>query len=134
MWCSPYFSSSSVPAYEYTLPPSSSPCEIYNSLCKDIKSGDKHSAKVGLNKAGILRGANYKEQTGVINKRQKREIYAIVNCAELDDFRPLIFVIPMQSISQMIKEVAIGEKAHPLSVEFRIERLPRQFFDVIEFL
>lgn len=80
----------------------------------------------------MLRGANHKEHSGVIDERQKREIYAIIRSAELADFRPLLYVIPMHLVSTLVMEVPIGEKAHPLSIEFRIERLPRKYFDIIE--
>lgn len=132
VWCTPYFSSDASSGYDYTIPPSSSPSEIYAGLYKDVNQGDRHSAKIEMNKAGILKGAIAKEKAGVINKRQRLEIYSIVRRAETKDFRPLLYVIPFQPVTRLLKEVPVEERAHPMSVEYKIEQLPRRYFDVVE--
>lgn len=56
MWCTPYFGSD----YEsphFTVPPSSSPLEIYNTLKKEIDGADLHQTKIKLNRQGIRKGA-----------------------------------------------------------------------------
>lgn len=133
VWCAPYFSSGAVPAHDSTIPPSSSPGEIYSSLHADISRGDQHSTKIEMNKAGILRGANAKAKSGVISRKQRLEIYAIVSRAETRDFRPLVYVIPFHHVKSIIEEVPIGEKAHPLSLEYRVHELHRKHFDIVEF-
>jgi hypothetical protein len=132
VWCTPYFSSDSSSGYDYTIPPSSSPSEIYDGLYKDVSQGDRHSAKIEMNKAGILKGAIAKEKAGVINKQQRLEIYAIVQRAETKDFRPLLYVIPFQPVAKLVKGVPVEGRAHPLSVEYKIEQLHRRYFDVVE--
>ena len=132
VWCTPYFSSNASSGYDNTVPPSSSPGEIYDSLYEDVNRGDRHSTKIEMNKAGILKGAIAKEKAGVINKRQRLEIYAIVRRAETKDFRPLLYVIPFQPVAKLVKEVTVEERAHPLSVEYKIEQLHRRYFDVVE--
>lgn len=132
-WCSPYFSARSVPAYDYTNPPSSSPGEIYDMLFADAKRGDLHSARVEANRVGLLHGANRKAAAGVITGRQKKEIYSIVKQAETLNFRPLLYIIPSTLVLDVAKEVPVNKRAHPFSVEFIIENLPRDYFDVIEY-
>lgn len=131
VWCSPYFNSFTVPASDHTVPPSSTPGKIYSLLYDEVLYGDLHSDKIKHNKAGILRGANYKRAAGVITEEQKLEIYAVVKKAQVSDFRPIIFVIPFPLIAHMVIKVPVHERAHPLSKECRIERLPRACFDVI---
>lgn len=133
VWCASCFTSNNVPFYDVTLPPSSTPGEIYFNLNEDIIRGDRHSAKIEMNKTGILKGANSKKNEGVINDNQRLEIYSIVKKAETLDFRPLIYVIPYQKVASMVKNVPIEDRAHPLSVEFKIHSLDRKQFDIIEF-
>ncbi|MGI0010853.1 MAG: hypothetical protein ACREAE_05590 [Nitrosopumilaceae archaeon] len=132
MWCSPYFGSGFDHNHEYTNPPSSRPSEIFRELCEVVHNGDKHSAKINENKLGILKGADDKKKAGVINNRQKKDIAAIVQSAEISDFRPLLYVIPFICVSKIVKEVPVPKRAHPLSVEYIIKRLPRRYFDVID--
>lgn len=132
-WCSPYFSAKSVPAYDYTNPPSSSPGEIYDMLFADTKRGDLHSARIEANRVGLLHGANKKAAAGVITSRQKKEIYSIVKQAETLNFRPLLYIIPSALVVDMAKEVPVNRRAHPFSVEFVVENLPRSHFDIIEY-
>jgi hypothetical protein len=133
IWCTRHFDPSSVPSINYTVPPSSSPAEIYRNLQEDVKRGDKHSAKIAANKAGILRGMEYKKAAGEITEDQATDIASIVAAAEPRDFRPLIFVIPFGLVQELLQKVPISQRAHPLSIEFTIDRLPRDCFDVIDF-
>ena len=133
IWCTPHFDPSSVASISYTVPPSSSPAEIYRNLREDVKLGDRHSAKIAANKAGILKGMEYKMTTGEITKEQASEIASIVDAAEPRDFKPLIFVVPFALVAKLIKPVPVNQRAHPLSIEFIIDRLPREKFDVIDF-
>lgn len=132
-WCSPYFSARSVPAFDYTNPPSSSPGEIYDRFFEDVTRGDLHSPSVAANRVGLVKGANAKAAAGVITSEQKKEIYAIVKEAETLNFRPLLYVIPFSPVANRLKVVPVHERAHPFSVEYIIENLPRRSFDVIEY-
>lgn len=132
-WCSPYFSARSVPAYDYTNPPSSSPGEIYDRLFADVTRGDLHSSRIEANRVGIINGANKKAAEGVINNREKKEIHSIVRQAEILNFRPLLYVIPYSAVKDMVRVVPMNKRAHPFSVEYIVEMLPRDFFDVIEY-
>jgi hypothetical protein len=40
--------------------------------------------------------------------------------------------MPYDKVAHLLKNVPVADRAHPLSVEFVIEELPRNLFDVIE--
>ena len=132
VWCSPHFDSRSVVQYNYTIPPSSSPGEILRSLAEDVRRGGRHSTKIMANRTGIIKGAHHKLGIGDITDEQLREVISIVDQAQVGDFRPLLYLIPFKIAKKTAKKVPVGERAHPLSLEFRIERLKRKSFDVIE--
>jgi hypothetical protein len=131
VWCTPHFDPSSVPSINYAVPASSSPIEIYRGLRKDVSSGDRHSAKIAANKAGILRGMEAQRSAGRITDESAAEIASIVEAADIQDFRPLCYVIPFQLVRDRIEAVPVSQRAHPLSAEFIIRSLPRDCFDVI---
>jgi hypothetical protein len=126
VWCCPFFFKSDHPA-------SSTPRMIYNGLIQDIKSRDKHSAKIRENIAGILTGAAIKLEQRIINEKQYEAIERRLNHDwERADFMPLIYVIPSKTkVDALIVEVPEEERAHPDSDEFKIEKLERRYFDVI---
>jgi len=114
------------------MPPSAIPGEIYDRLHDDVNQGDRHSSWIARNKVGLIKGTECKEREGVISATQKEEITSVVTDAEVRDFRPLLYVIPFGRVRRWTKEVPVNERAHPMSVEFIIESLPRQAFDVLE--
>jgi hypothetical protein len=132
VWCTPFFSPRSAPGYT-NVPPTSCPSSIYHSLREEVATGDRHSTKIRENRTGIIKGANVKKGAGIIDDVQEREIIDVVNSAETRDFRPLLYVIPHDLVAGVLQSVPVANKAHPLSVEYVIERLPRASFDVIDF-
>ncbi len=58
VWCSPHPNSRWLPAGLASLPPSSSPGDLYLSLHADITGGDRHSAKIAQNKRGLTSGGD----------------------------------------------------------------------------
>jgi len=129
VWSSPFFRPSDDLA---AMPPSAVPGEIYDILYRDVQNGDRHSAWIGKNKVGLLKGASCKETEGVITPIQKAEIISVVSEAQLSDFRPLLYVIPFQRARRLLHEVPPKERAHPLSVEYIIEKLARTSFDILQ--
>lgn len=126
VWCSPVFNAKGI------NPPSSDPYEICNGLIKDIEGRDKHSAKISYNKTGILKGADIQHGKGVITSAQRLDIIEMVNIAELEDFRPLVFVIPYDKVQAMTQPASVKLTAGLFSKEFIIEKLPRDKFDVLD--
>ncbi len=133
VWCTPFFDPRSLATYDTTVPPTSSPSEIYRNLDAEVRRGDRHSAKIKENRTGILRGANYKRASGIITEEEEKDIAAIVELAEIRDFRPLLYVIPYTLVSNLLREVPVRDRAAPLSQEYMIEKLPRRHFDILEF-
>lgn len=131
VWCSPVFDHKCRPYGQATPPPTSCPADIYHSLVEEVRRRDKHSAKIAENKLGIIKGATIKRSIGSISDQEVQEITEIVQAAEVTDFYPLLYVIPFEPISHLIKEVPVSRRAHPLSEEFLIEELPGDLFDLI---
>ena len=130
-WCSPFFDGSTA-ALHVNVPPSSSPAEIYWNLWQETRRGERHSAVMKNNRAGILQGAEVKATEGIITPAQAMDIEKTVNSANPSEFRPLLFVIPFAGVEELVGEVPVLERAHPLSLEFRVTALPRGRFDVLE--
>ncbi len=133
VWCSPHFSFKRGPSFEYTNPPSSSPGEIYERLYQDVMTGDLHSAKIEANRIGIQNGAVKKAQAKEISNRTKTTILSIAKQAQVQYFRPLLYVIPFVGVADLVKEVPVDRRANLFSDEYVIERLPRHLFDIIEY-
>lgn len=135
VWCTPFFSprkpDSGNPTAP-TAPPLSSPLEIYRLLAAEISEPNLPEKTIGINRAGILRGSNLKRQLGEISKEEEEEIFSIVDDAKRADYNPLVYVIPYSEVAGKVREPPPGEKAHPLSAEYIIDRLPRDCFDVIK--
>ncbi len=114
------------------MPATAIPGLIYDGLLRDVTSGDRHSHWIEKNRAGILNGAEVKHAAGVITDSERLQIRAIVELAEVRDFRPLLYVIPFQSVQDELLEVPPAERAHPMSKEYRLEALQRCNFDVVQ--
>lgn len=132
VWCSPFFNASATSALDNQAPPSSTPCDICRAYLDDVQRQDRHSAAIRNNRSGIKSGLAAKRADGVISAEQHRELEKIVSKAPLEAFRPLLFVIPFQGVADRVEEVPISERAHPFSREYRIFRLPRSHFDVLD--
>jgi hypothetical protein len=130
VWCSPFFRpDGSFPA---AMPPSAIPGEIYDRLWDDVTRSDHHSAWIAKNRTGLIKGAEVKEREGIITDHQKADILAAVNGAQIKDFKPLLYVIPFTRARSLAYEVPPNERAHPMSLEYIIAKLPRRAFDLVE--
>ena len=99
----------------------------------DIQQGDRHSAKIKSIKKGILKGAELKAKSGVIDLAQLEEIKKIVKQASIYDFRPILYIIPFAQVASILIKVDVAKRAHPLSDEYIIDGLDRNLFDVISY-
>jgi len=130
-WCSPFFDGTTAPAH-VNIPPSSSPAEIYRGFLEDSRRGEQHSDAINRNKTGIDRGAKAKLASGVITEATYSRIQEILRRASPRDYRPVLFVMPFEKVAEIALEVTVDDLAHPLSLEFRVDCLPRGSFDMIE--
>jgi hypothetical protein len=134
VWCSPFFDASGTSPFDVQAPPSSTPCDICRMYLDDVLRQDRHSDVIRNNRSGLKSGLEIKRDDGVISAEQYRELEEIVSKAPFEDFRPLLFVIPFQGIADRVEEVPLFQRAHPFSREYRIERLPRSHFDVLDWV
>lgn len=130
-WCSPVYDGRKTAAH-VNIPPSSSPAEIYRRLQEDAARGDRHSDAISQNKEGIYRGVKARLRQGLIDEADIAEIRASVERAKGRDYRPVLFVIPYEQVKGSVIRVPVADRAHPMSVEYRVDSLPRASFDMIE--
>jgi hypothetical protein len=130
IWCSPFYRQNEIAAAAF--PPSAIPGSIYDRLYEDVVSGDGHSAWIAQNRAGLMKGAECKQQEGVISEAQKEEIIAIAKDAEIANFKPLLYVIPAARVTGVVRTVPPPQRAHPMSVEYIIEALTVADFDLLD--
>lgn len=133
VWCCPYFNWKAASQYDFRIPRSSTPSEIYADLLKEVRSNDRHSFKVKENRIGLLKGVVEKHKQGVISDEQKGFIETMISEASGIDFTPLIYVIPFQKAKKLLENVPVRERASVLSNELRIRELPRHYFDIMDF-
>ncbi len=132
VWCNPRFDGADISPLLWNTPRSSTPRAVAAELSRDISTSDHHSAKIAQNRAGILTGAKIRHDNGLVSDTELADIASIVEVAELRDFAPLLYVIVISDdLSKLIVDVSPAERAHPLSDECKIERLPRRCFDVL---
>lgn len=130
MWCTPYFGSD-FQSPHFTVPPSSSPLEIYQTLKKEIDGADLHGTKIKLNRMGMRRGADIMAKRGMIDDEQRSEIHAICDTALPQQFRPLLCVISRLEAVPYYQKVDVKDRANPMSHEYIVADLPQSAFDVI---
>jgi hypothetical protein len=131
VWCSALFSATSR-SIDVEMPQSSTPCDICRNYLEDITRRDLHSRSLQDNRAGLQTGLKAKLAERVITENQYLELEELVSKASLDEFRPLLYVIPFEGVRDLVKPAPLLEKAHPFSPEYRIKRLPRSRFDVLD--
>ncbi|WP_416864309.1 MAG: hypothetical protein ACMVP2_16885 [Imperialibacter sp.] len=115
------------------IPPSSSPANIYKRYLEDIANIDLHSSKIDENKTGLKKGAGINFDNGTISDMELARILKIIDSASINDFRPLVYIIPYSGIRHKVKLVDVDLAANPMSIEFQIPELKSAEFDVIQF-
>lgn len=125
VWCTTKFNSK-------LQPPTSNPLTICRRYLEQSVTSDRHSHEIEQNKAGILKGAKIKYDNNIITKKQYIEIRSIVNSSEYKDFLPVIYIINSSKIKHKCKEIETEKKASDSSVEFIIEDLKYDEFEIIK--
>lgn len=125
VWCAPSFN----PAI--TNPISANPYEIYKNYSKEIQKNEM-GPTIAKHKAGLINGASINRQKGIITMDQEQEIIEIIYAAEVQHFKPIIYVIPANKVIQNIKIVPQSKKAGIFSQEFLIEQLDGNMFHLID--
>jgi hypothetical protein len=130
-WCSPVYDGLRAAAH-VNIPPTASPAEIYRILLEESRRGEQHSTMIRRNREGIKRGAKAKRAFGIITEAVEKEIHQMLKRSGIGDSRPVLFIIPFEKVRRIAVEVPVQKRAHPFSIEYRIEALPRDCFDMIE--
>jgi hypothetical protein len=133
VWCNPYFDDDAATAAGFTSPPSSTPIELYQAYAEAVRRQDRHSPIIKQNRTNLMKGARAVLKAGVITQAQFANINAIVKKAQLDLFRPLIYVIPYAAVANKVVSVPVTGTASFFSPEFQIHSLDRSEFDIIKF-
>lgn len=126
VWCTTEFNSSK-------QPPTSNPATICKRYLEQITTGDRHTKEIENNIAGILKGAKAKLNSGVISKKKYNEIRSIVSAAEYEAFFPILYIVESKKIKDRYVEVVVEERASDDAVEYKIEDLKENEFEIISF-
>lgn len=134
VWCSPVFNPEKLNEYDYRsrIPVSSSPYKIYINLKDDVSSKDLHSNKIDQNRTGLKKGAAKMLERGIIDENDFGRIIKIIDKASIEDFEPILYLIPENLVSSKLRVVDVEDAANPLSSEFQIEELSKNEFEIIE--
>ncbi len=133
VWCSADFGSlvSANTGFQRT-PTLTRPKHRYYQMLKEVNERVRGALTVEEARHGLLRGVEAQRQAGRINMKQAEEILSIVQQADISDFRPLLYVLPVTSeLLPRIQVVPVKQRAHPLSEEFIISDLKSDEFDII---
>jgi len=125
VWCTSRFD-------EKDNPPSSNPKDIIWNLTNDVVRGDKHSAQIRQNRKGLLTGVDAKHRDGMIDDFTKGELQYIIQNAEINSFKPILYVINKNAVSRILIRPPVTERAAFFSEEYEIEELKTNQFDIIE--
>jgi hypothetical protein len=131
-WCTPYFGSD-VSSPVFTVPPSSSPLQIYYDLKREVDGGDLHGTIINVKRLGIRRGADAMLRRGKINPSQRDDIRTICQKATPEHFRPILCILPKSEMLPFVQSVPVKSRANPLSQEYIVADVPTDAFDVIRF-
>ena len=138
VWCAPCFDAKIFPSTAPRIAPTSEPRRLYNELNRDIYAKDNHYIRSAIDRniVGLTGGAEEKLKASVISATQRDEILGLINAIEKNKnyeyFRPLIYVIPFESIEPRINRVNFNKTALPLSPEYLITDLHTKEFDIID--
>lgn len=130
-WCTPYFGSD-MASPVFTVPPSSSPLQIYYDLKREVDGGDLHGTLIKVKRLGVRRGADAMLRRGKISLVQKNDILAICKLATPEHFRPVLCVLLKSEVLPYVQAVPVKARANPLSQEYIVADVPTAAFDVIK--
>jgi len=134
VWCSEVFDARRTDPLSVTalVPPSSNPAELYRDARDAIKRGDRHYLRIELHRTKLAALAVQWELMGEITGDQSREIQYMVKHAPLEQWRPLLYLIPKAGVVSKTTLVPPDKRAGG-GPEYIVEDLTRPEFDVIEF-
>ena len=135
VWCSPVFDSKKLDSLDAfsKIPPSSNPFTIYSRFREDVQGGDLHSNFIINNRFGLKNGAIHMLAQSIIDEKDFARIDTMIDGASINEFSPLLYIIPINNINGRLKTVSVDIAANPLSVEYQISDLKSVEFNAIEY-
>jgi hypothetical protein len=126
VWCAPAFNC-------INQPTTSDPQTICNRFLEIATKGDRHLRnEITEYISGVLRGANYKKNKGIITQEQFNCIGASLVEPNFEAFFPVIYIIYTDKVKNKIKLVNPKDCASNESKEYKIENLKRNEFSIID--
>ena len=126
VWCTTNFNSPKQPV-------TSNPFSICRRFFEQITTCDRHAVEIKFNKSGILIGAKTKLDSGIITEKVYNEIAQLIEIAKYDAFYPVLYIINTEKVKNKCKEVQKIDKASDTSIEYKIEELMYDEFQIIHF-
>lgn len=124
-WCAPKFDA------KETNPSSSNPLELYKKLIFEVQN-EIEGAAIYKQKIGILRAVSAKRQQEIITEEEEQKIIDIIGAARIEDYRPVIYVIPTNKVENLIEAASHTKKDGILSQEFLIRELPGDLLELLD--
>jgi hypothetical protein len=132
-WCSPVFDGGAQQRYALGAgqDASSDPAAIYRTLHHAVRTSNGHNEKIRDQKK-TLRGLAVKwSQDGSITTAEREEIFSILKYSQIEDFKPLIYVIPYAPVAARVSLVPRERRAGHHR-EYIVQDLDPSEFDIIE--
>jgi hypothetical protein len=131
VWCSPYFDCNKMDFSLRNNPVSSNPYNIYRDFLNSAK--DENSRIIQDNRKGLAHGVKAKFDSGIIDEKQKEKLLFMIKNAGVEEFSPILYVIPYDKVKDILVEAPLRKKANIFSKEYIIPMLTRKAFDIIIF-
>jgi hypothetical protein len=135
VWCSEYYDPRMAPpgSAESAIAPSSSPKGIFETLKRDCEQEDTHSALIKGYRKTFLRLAKTWLSSSTIDKDSYDEIVATVKSPSWKIWKPLLYIIPRESIETNNRLIFVPHKNRAsFGTELQIHDLMVNEFDIIE--
>ena len=110
---------------------SSDPASIYRRLFQDVSTMDRNSNEISRQRDVMIGTALFLYTSGIIDKRTADTVSAIINKAGIEDFRPVLYAVPLSIVSSRLQYVPVDKWAG-LEQEYIIPDLKDGEFHMIE--
>ena len=133
VWCSEHFDATKLNPY---APGSrkarrADPIAVYRELAKDVARGELHSTKIASQRASLKKLAIEWAASGEITEDEKEEIVYRVDRALIQEWPPLLYLIPRNRVADRLERVPTDKRASG-EEEYIIRDLQRSEFEIIE--
>ena len=133
IWCSPTFEGAALPRYAIgaSQPASSDPATIYRDLHAAVRTKDGGCQKIKDQKKVLKALAIKWFKNNEISQVDRDEILAMVSRSDVTDWKPLIYVIPFETVAKRVVLVPRTKRASH-EPEYILADLAESEFHIIE--